>query len=305
MTARRASRPGGWARRPTPRCSTRPSGWASTSCGRCSSSGCSGPSGTPTTTCRTTGPPSTPPACTPTTAASWPTSRGSRPPARPTCATTTRSACSPSRRTRSAGCTPPSGTTGRPTVVGYTERDLDTWATVMARSIRAAGGRAGDKLHNAYGYGLFTGGLGAHYGAEKLGCTVIPISGGMTPRQVQLIQDFQPRVIMVTPSYMLTVIDEFEKQGIDPRSSSLRDRHLRRRAVDRADAPGDGGAPRHRGRRHLRPVGGHGPRRRAGVRRDQGRPAHLGGPLLPGDHRPVHRRGAARGRERASWSSPR
>ena len=109
-----------------------------------------------------------------------------------------------------------SGTTGRPTVVGYTERDIDTWATVMARSIRAAGGRAGDKLHNAYGYGLFTGGLGAHYGAEKLGCTVIPISGGMTPRQVQLIQDFAPRVIMVTPSYMLTVIDEFEKQGIDP-----------------------------------------------------------------------------------------
>jgi phenylacetate-CoA ligase len=114
-----------------------------------------------------------------------------------------------------------SGTTGRPTVVGYTERDIDTWATVMARSIRAAGGRAGDRLHNAYGYGLFTGGLGAHYGAEKLGCTVIPVSGGMTPRQVQLITDFEPRVIMVTPSYMLTVIDEMEKQGIDPRSTSL------------------------------------------------------------------------------------
>jgi len=114
-----------------------------------------------------------------------------------------------------------SGTTGRPTVVGYTERDLDTWATAMARSIRAAGGRPGDKLHNAYGYGLFTGGLGAHYGAEKLGCTVIPVSGGMTPRQVQLIRDFEPRIIMVTPSYMLTVIDEFEKQGMDPRSSSL------------------------------------------------------------------------------------
>ncbi|MCZ2860331.1 phenylacetate--CoA ligase PaaK [Blastococcus sp. VKM Ac-2987] len=114
-----------------------------------------------------------------------------------------------------------SGTTGRPTVVGYTERDLDTWATVMARSIRAAGGRPGDKLHNAYGYGLFTGGLGAHDGAERLGCTVIPVSGGMTPRQVQLIQDFEPRVIMVTPSYMLTVIDEFEQQGLDPRSSSL------------------------------------------------------------------------------------
>jgi len=114
-----------------------------------------------------------------------------------------------------------SGTTGRPTVVGYTEADLDVWATVVARSIRAAGGRPGDKLHNAYGYGLFTGGLGAHYGAERLGCTVIPVSGGMTPRQVQLISDFRPRVIMVTPSYMLTVIDEFEKQGLDPRASSL------------------------------------------------------------------------------------
>jgi phenylacetate-CoA ligase len=114
-----------------------------------------------------------------------------------------------------------SGTTGRPTVVGYTEADLDVWATVMARSIRAAGGRPGDKLHNAYGYGLFTGGLGAHYGAEKLGCTVIPVSGGMTPRQVQLITDFAPRIVMVTPSYMLTVIDEFERQGLDPRASSL------------------------------------------------------------------------------------
>jgi phenylacetate-CoA ligase len=114
-----------------------------------------------------------------------------------------------------------SGTTGRPTVVGYTEQDIRTWATVMARSIRAAGGRSGDVLHNAYGYGLFTGGLGAHYGAEALGCTVVPVSGGMTPRQVQLITDFRPRVIMVTPSYMLTVIDEFEKQGLDPRESSL------------------------------------------------------------------------------------
>ncbi len=114
-----------------------------------------------------------------------------------------------------------SGTTGRPTVVGYTAGDLQTWADVMARSIRAAGGRPGDRLHNAYGYGLFTGGLGAHAGAERLGCTVIPVSGGMTPRQVQLITDFRPRIIMVTPSYMLTVIDEFEKQGLDPRASSL------------------------------------------------------------------------------------
>src|SRR4029453_4034628 len=108
-----------------------------------------------------------------------------------------------------------SGTTGRPTVVGYTERDLDTWATVMARSIRAAGGRPADRGHVAYGYGLFTGGLGAHYGAERLGCTVIPVSGGMTPRQVQLITDFEPRIIMVTPSYMLPGFDGFGKQGRD------------------------------------------------------------------------------------------
>ncbi|MDQ7802612.1 phenylacetate--CoA ligase PaaK [Amycolatopsis sp. A133] len=114
-----------------------------------------------------------------------------------------------------------SGTTGKATVVGYTEQDIDTWATVMARSIHAAGGRPGHKVHVAYGYGLFTGGLGAHYGAEKLGCTVIPASGGMTARQVQLITDFRPEIIMVTPSYMLTLLDEFERQGVDPRASSL------------------------------------------------------------------------------------
>ncbi|CAM02816.1 phenylacetate-CoA ligase [Saccharopolyspora erythraea NRRL 2338] len=115
-----------------------------------------------------------------------------------------------------------SGTTGRPTVVGYTDDDLDVWSDVVARTIRAAGGRPGDKVHVAYGYGLFTGGLGAHYGAERLGCTVIPASGGMTARQVQIIQDFRPEIIMVTPSYMLTLIDEFERQGIDPRTTSLR-----------------------------------------------------------------------------------
>ncbi|MDQ0708023.1 phenylacetate-CoA ligase [Arthrobacter woluwensis] len=115
-----------------------------------------------------------------------------------------------------------SGTTGRPTVVGYTKDDLAMWATVMARSIRAAGGRPGDMLHNAYGYGLFTGGLGAHAGAEHLGCTVVPVSGGMTERQVQLIQDFRPDIIMVTPSYMLAVIEEMERQGVDPRSTSLK-----------------------------------------------------------------------------------
>lgn len=115
-----------------------------------------------------------------------------------------------------------SGTTGKPTVVGYTKRDIETWSDVVARSIRAAGGRPGMKVHIAYGYGLFTGGLGAHYGAERLGCTVIPISGGMTERQVQLINDFKPEIIMVTPSYMLAILDEFRKQGLDPRKSSLR-----------------------------------------------------------------------------------
>ena len=114
-----------------------------------------------------------------------------------------------------------SGTTGQPTVVGYTAHDLDTWADVMARSIRAAGGRAGMLLHNAYGYGLFTGGLGAHAGAERLGCTVVPISGGQTERQVRLITDLRPEIIMVTPSYMLALLDEFERQGLDPRKSSL------------------------------------------------------------------------------------
>ncbi|MBW8636894.1 phenylacetate--CoA ligase [Hoeflea sp. WL0058] len=115
-----------------------------------------------------------------------------------------------------------SGTTGKPTVVGYTLGDIDMWAQMVARSIYASGGRPGDLVHVSYGYGLFTGGLGAHYGAEKLGCTVVPISGGMTERQVMLIDDFKPRVIMVTPSYMLSILDEFRNQGLDPRESSLK-----------------------------------------------------------------------------------
>ncbi len=114
-----------------------------------------------------------------------------------------------------------SGTTGKPTVVGYTQKDIDTWSNVMARSIRASGGRPGMKVHVSYGYGLFTGGLGAHYGAEKLGCTVIPISGGMTERQVQLIEDFKSEIIMVTPSYMLSILDEYRAKGLDPRKSPL------------------------------------------------------------------------------------
>jgi len=115
-----------------------------------------------------------------------------------------------------------SGTTGKPTVVGYTHGDIERWAEAVARSIQAAGGKPGDRIHVAYGYGLFTGGLGAHYGAERLGCTVIPVSGGQTERQVQLIQDFKPDIIMVTPSYFLNIVDAFAKQGIDPKTSSLR-----------------------------------------------------------------------------------
>ena len=115
-----------------------------------------------------------------------------------------------------------SGTTGKPSVVGYTRRDIDTWAALVARSIRAAGGRRGDMVHIAYGYGLFTGGLGAHYGAELMGCTVVPISGGQTERQVQLICDFKPDIIMVTPSYMLAIVEEFLRQGLDPAATSLR-----------------------------------------------------------------------------------
>ncbi|SDO91465.1 phenylacetate-CoA ligase [Nakamurella panacisegetis] len=115
-----------------------------------------------------------------------------------------------------------SGTTGKATVVGYTKQDITTWAGLMARSLRAGGVRPSDRVHVAYGYGLFTGGLGAHYGAEALGCTVIPVSGGMTERQVTLIRDFEPEVIMVTPSYMLAIVDEMERQGVDPASTSLR-----------------------------------------------------------------------------------
>jgi len=114
-----------------------------------------------------------------------------------------------------------SGTTGKPTVVGYTQGDIDIWADLVARSIRAAGGRAGDMVHVAYGYGLFTGGLGAHYGAERLGCTVVPMSGGQTEKQVQLIEDFKPDIIMVTPSYMQVIVEEYRRQGLDPRRMSI------------------------------------------------------------------------------------
>ncbi len=125
-------------------------------------------------------------------------------------------------RTQVARIHASSGTTGKPTVVGYTKNDIDTWADLVARSTRAAGGRPGDMVHVSYGYGLFTGGLGAHYGAERAGCTVIPMSGGQTEKQVQLIQDFKPNIIMVTPSYMQVIIEQFERQGLDAKDSSLK-----------------------------------------------------------------------------------
>ncbi len=190
-----------------------------------------------------------------------------------------------------------SGTTGKPTVVGYTKRDIETWSDVVARSIRAAGGRAGMKVHIAYGYGLFTGGLGAHYGAERLGCTVIPISGGMTERQVQLINDFKPEIIMVTPSYMLAILDEFRKQGLDPRKSSLRigifgaepwTNAMREEIEEAFDL-------------HAVDIYGlsevMGPGRRQRMRRDQGRSPCLGRSFLSRSHQPRDRRSAARRRE--------
>jgi phenylacetate-CoA ligase len=139
-------------------------------------------------------------------------------------------------RTQLARIHASSGTTGKPTVVGYTSKDIDVWADLVARSIRAAGGRAGDLVHVAYGYGLFTGGLGAHYGAERAGCTVIPMSGGQTEKQVQLIHDLKPDLIMVTPSYMQVIIEQFVRQGPGPEGELAEGRHLRRGTVDRSDA---------------------------------------------------------------------
>ena len=191
-----------------------------------------------------------------------------------------------------------SGTTGKPTVVGYTKGDIDTWSLLMARSIRAAGGRSADKIHVAYGYGLFTGGLGAHYGGEALGAAVIPVGGGFTERQVQLIRDFRPDIIMVTPSYMLAIADEFERQGFSPADCSLRigifgaepwtetmraeiEQRMGLQALDLyglSEVMGPG-------------VG-------AGMRRDARRADGLGGSLLPRDHRSGHRPRAARRRDR-------
>ena len=198
-----------------------------------------------------------------------------------------------------------SGTTGKPTVVGYTAKDIDTWAQVVARSIYAAGGRPGMIVHVAYGYGLFTGGLGAHYGAEKLGCTVVPVSGGMTERQVQLIADFSPDVIMVTPSYMLAILDEFQRQGLNARDCSLKIGIFGAEPWTNAMRQRDRGGLRDGCRGHLRAFRGDGSRRGERVRRDQGRAAHLGGSLLSRGDRSGDRRRAGRRASAASWCSPR
>ena len=193
-----------------------------------------------------------------------------------------------------------SGTTGQPTVVGYTQDDLDMWADLMARSIRAAGGRRGDIVHVAYGYGLFTGGLGAHYGAERLGCTVVPISGGMTPRQVQLIRDFQPVDHHGHAVIHARAHRRVRAPGRRPEDLLVAHRHLRRGALDRGDAWRDRAAAGHARGGHLRAVRGDGTGRVPGMRRDQGWPARLGGPFLPGGDRPGERRGASgRGDRRA------
>src|SRR5512132_1410285 len=208
--------------RPRPRPAARQPSGAGRSRPRPGAPGSPGrPGRMPTTTCPATGGGSTRRASTPTTAGSWPTSRTIPSPIKQDFRDNYPFGLLAVPRDQVARVHGSSGTTGKPTVVGYTRRDVDTWADLVARSIRASGGRPGDLVHVAYGYGLFTGGLGAHYGAERLGCTVVPVSGGMTERQVRLIVDFEPDVIMVTPSYMLALIDEMERQKIDPRTTSL------------------------------------------------------------------------------------
>ena len=189
-----------------------------------------------------------------------------------------------------------SGTTGKPTVVGYTRKDIATWSSLVARSIRAAGGRRGMKVHVAYGYGLFTGGLGAHYGAEAAGCTVIPMSGGQTERQVQLIMDFAPDIIMMTPSYMLAILDEFSAPRDRSEIKRVAHRHLRRRAVGRGHPQRDRNRIWTRCLRHLRPVGGDGSGRSPGIREDQARAHDLGGSFSARGRGSAERRGGCRGR---------
>ena len=198
-----------------------------------------------------------------------------------------------------------SGTTGKATVVGYTAGDIDLWSDLMARCMACAGARPGDIVHNAYGYGLFTGGLGAHYGAERLGCTVVPVSGGMTERQVTLLQDFGAHVLCATPSYALNIAEVAEGMGVDIRKLPVQRRHFRRRALERRDAPRPRSAARHPGGRSLRPVRDHRARRRLRMQRRARRAARLGGPFPVRGDRSRRRSSRCRRASRANWSSPR
>ena len=197
-----------------------------------------------------------------------------------------------------------SGTTGKPIVVAYTREDLDVWTEVMVRALAACGITRGDIVQNAYGYGLFTGGLGAHYGAEALGATVIPISGGNTDRQITVMRDFRVTAICCTPSYFLHLVERAGGTGHRHSRAAAARGHLRRRAVDRFDAPPHRERGRHTGLRHLRPLGD----RRAGRGhrvRLPGRAAHFRGPLLPGDRRSREAARRCRMARRANWCSPR
>ncbi len=194
-----------------------------------------------------------------------------------------------------------SGTTGKPTVVGYTRRDIDNWTELMARSFVAAGAHRGDVIHNAYGYGLFTGGLGAHYGAEKIGASVIPMSGGNTKKQLMIMQDFGSTVLTCTPSYSLYLAEAAAEEGIDIRSLKLRvgifgaepwTEKMRNEIEDQG---------RHQGDRYLRPFGNPRPRRRHRMHRGAERPAYLGRSLHPRDHQPGDRRCACRRANRVNW----
>ena len=191
-----------------------------------------------------------------------------------------------------------SGTTGKPTVVGYTRADLDLWSDLMARSLVCMGAKPGDVFHNAFGYGLFTGGLGFHYGAERLGMTTVPVSGGATERQVILLRDFGAQFLGATPSYALNIAEVADGMGIDLRKLSLRYARLRRGALVGGDPARYRGEIRHQGDGHLRPVGDHRPRCRHRVSSGAGRTAHLGGPLLLRGDRSGHRRAGTPGRQR-------
>ena len=224
---------------------------------------------------------------------------------RPTCATTIRSACSRCRANSCCGMHASSGTTGKPTVVGYTQADLDIWADLMARSLACAGARPGDIVHNAYGYGLFTGGLGAHYGAERLGCTVVPVSGGGTERQVHAAAAISAPTCCAHAVLRAQHRRGRREHGRRSAQAAAAGRPVRRRAVERRDAPRPRGAARHQGGRHLRPVGDHRAGRRLRMPCRAERPARLGGSFPVRGDRSRNAAAAADRARPASWSSPR